>query len=151
MSHPIGITVPKMLRESSAKSGKSCTCTRISTNLRLTAITGTWSLPFAAYFLALSMRVAAQRGKNEKYIGETTGKGDSDDELLIASRCHANFAENVPIALFLASVVELNGGNRKVLSGSLAALLLLRILHVELGLMGPGAMSGGRPIGYYVS
>ena len=51
--------------------------------------------------------------------------------------------------LFLALAVELNGGNRKALNGSLAALLLLRILYVKLGLMGLKAMSGGRPIGYY--
>jgi hypothetical protein len=44
------------------------------------------------------------------------------------------------------SLFGLNGGNRKVLNGSLAALLLLRILHVELGLTGPKAMSG---VGYY--
>jgi len=55
----------------------------------------------------------------------------------------------VPLALLLASIVELNGGNRKVLNGSLGALLLLRILHVELGLMGPGSMSNGHPIGYF--
>jgi uncharacterized protein len=67
---------------------------------------------------------------------------------LVASRCHANFAENVPIALFLASVVDLNGGNRNVLGGSLAA-LLLRILHIELSLVGPKAMSGGLPTDSY--
>jgi uncharacterized membrane protein YecN with MAPEG domain len=55
----------------------------------------------------------------------------------------------VPLALLLASIVELNGGNRKVLNGSLGALLLLRILHVELGMLDPNASSNGRRIGYY--
>lgn len=55
----------------------------------------------------------------------------------------------MPLALLLASIVELNGGNRKVLNGSLGALLLLRILHVELGMLGPNASSDGRRIGYY--
>lgn len=45
--------------------------------------------------------------------------------------------------------MELNGGNRKVLVGSLDALLLLRILYVELGLLGPKSLSTGRPIGYF--
>ena len=96
----------------------------------------------------MSARAVAQRLKSEKYMGDSTGK-QNGDELFVAGRAHANFAENVPIALFLASVVELNGGNRKALSWSLAILLLSRILHVELGLMGPGSMSTGRPIGYY--
>ena len=55
----------------------------------------------------------------------------------------------MPIALLLASIVELNGGNRKVLNGSLGTLLLLRILHVEFGMLGPNALSMGRRIGYY--
>jgi hypothetical protein len=41
------------------------------------------------------------------------------------------------MALLLASIFELKGGNRKTLNGSLGALLLLRILHVEVGLLGP--------------
>jgi hypothetical protein len=36
-----------------------------------------------------------------------------------------------------------------VLSGSLGALLLLRILDVEFGIMGPGSLSNGRPVGYF--
>lgn len=67
----------------------------------------------------------------------------------MATRCHQNFVENVPYALLLAGVVELNGGDRKTLNGALAALLLVRILHVEFGLRGPKNMAVGRPIGYF--
>ncbi|KAK5658094.1 hypothetical protein OQA88_2650 [Cercophora sp. LCS_1] len=33
----------------------------------------------------------------------------NEDPLYIASRCHENFIENVPFALILAAVAELNG------------------------------------------
>ena len=90
--------------------------------------------------------------KSDKYIGEQSGKSSTDgepDSLQVASRCHNNFIENVPYALLLAGVVELNGGNRKVLNGALGALLLLRILHVEFGLLGPKNVAFGRPVGYF--
>ena len=68
--------------------------------------------------------------------------------MLIAARSHGNFVENVPLALLMGAIVEMNGGNRKVLSGSFAALLALRILHVELGLKGKNARGPGRAIGH---
>ena len=66
-------------------------------------------------------------------------------------RSHENFAENVPLALFLASVVELNGGDRRVLTGGLATLLIARIIHVELGLRAPKSTGNGRPVGHLTS
>lgn len=97
------------------------------------------------------------RVNNEQFMGDhlaassSAPRGDKEDHdpLLVASRCHSNFAENVPLALFLGAVCEMNGANRRVLTGSLAALLLLRVAHSELGLQGKGAMSVGRPIGYF--
>ena len=59
-----------------------------------------------------------------------------------------NFAENVPLALLLGAVVEMNGGNRKALTAGFAALFIARILHVELGLKGEKALGVGRPIGH---
>ena len=59
-----------------------------------------------------------------------------------------NFAEQVPLAMLMGAVAEMNGGNRKVLSGSFAVLLLGRILHAELGLRGKGAMGPGRLPGH---
>ena len=52
--------------------------------------------------------------------------------------------ENVPFALFLGAVCEMNGANRKVLSAGFAALLAFRVLHVEVGLRGKGGMGNGR-------
>lgn len=56
--------------------------------------------------------------------------------------------EYVPLALLGAAIVELNGGNRKILNGGLAALLLFRIMHVELGMHGANANGPGRLIGH---
>lgn len=55
------------------------------------------------------------------------------------------------MAFLLAAIVELNGGNRRALTGGLAALLTLRVIHAELGLRGKEAMAVGRPIGYFGS
>ena len=57
--------------------------------------------------------------------------------------------ENVPFALFMGAVCEMNGANRRVLSAGFAALLAFRVLHVEVGLRGKGGMGNGRPIGYF--
>ena len=126
---------------------------RYVTNLsQSTAITGTWTLPFIAYLVLLSGRVVQQRISSEKYIGNKSGQaveGSEADKLEVASRCHQNFVENMPLALLLAGVVELNGGNRKALNGALGVLLLLRILHVEFGLLGPKNVAFGTPIGYF--
>lgn len=59
-----------------------------------------------------------------------------------------NFAENVPLALLLAAVVELNGGSRKLLTAGLSVLLVSRILHAELGLMAKNSAGPGRTIGH---
>ena len=64
----IGVPVPKMLRSSSpsfpAFLGVKLTgcCT--------TAITGTWTLPFAGYFLFLTNRVVYHRLRNKQYLGD---------------------------------------------------------------------------------
>lgn len=126
----IGVPVPKML-----------------------PITGTWTLPFATYFLFLTNRIVYHRLSNEKYFGDRLKNADADQEkadpLLLDTRAQANFLENVPLALLFAGIAELNGADRKILNYTLAALLLFRIGHVELGLKGPKTVGAGRPIGYY--
>lgn len=118
-------------------------------------MTGTWTLPFAAYLLYLSNRVVYQRVKHEKYIGEnlpddnTAFASGATNQLQLDSRAHGNFVESVPFALVLAAIAELNGVNRKVLNYALGTLLLLRIAHVELGLKGENANGIGRGIGFF--
>lgn len=115
-------------------------------------ITGTWTLPFTAYLFLLSTRVSRLRVEDQRLLGSKTSKanaaGDKADPLEVAVRSHGNFLENVPLALLAAAIVELNGGDRRLLNGGLAALLLFRILHVEYGLHSASADAPGRLIGH---
>ena len=60
----------------------------------------------------------------------TIALGDGGDPgLVVASRRHMNFVENVPLALLLIAMVELDGGSRTwvhVLGGTL---LVARLVH----------------------
>lgn len=53
--------------------------------------------------------------------------------LLTATRAHANFAENVPLAFILA--------------GALGILFVLRVLHADFGVTMPGSLALRRPVG----
>ncbi|MCJ1407749.1 hypothetical protein MMC19_001820 [Ptychographa xylographoides] len=116
--------------------------------------TGTWTLPFAACYLALSHRVISSRLKHQKFLGDRVVQKSSSDEqsdpdpLFLASRTHLNFVENVPLAFVLALVAELNGANKAVVNYSMATLLMLRVVHA-FGMQGPETVGIGRPIGYY--
>lgn len=127
-------------------------------------MTGAFALPFTAYFLYLSLRCVQIRLRDEHWLGDDSSKKDSDspsgksvvpkqsgayNDLQVSTRAHANFAENVPLAFILAGVAELNGANRKVLTGTLSILFVLRVLHADFGLTGAGSMATGRPIGYF--
>ncbi|CAJ2509985.1 Uu.00g058850.m01.CDS01 [Anthostomella pinea] len=119
----------------------------------LSPVTGTFALPFTAYFSFLSFRVVSNRLSDKAYLGDNSSKSSdpaerNQNKLYLATRSHQNFIENVPLALVLAAVAELNGGNRKALTGVLGTLFVLRVLHAELGMMGNG-MGTGRPIGYF--
>ena len=60
-----------------------------------------------------------------------------------------NFVENVPIAFILTALAELNGANRTYLNYAMAALLAVRIGHVELGLRAKNTMGPGRAMGIF--
>ncbi|KAJ9607450.1 hypothetical protein H2200_008523 [Cladophialophora chaetospira] len=123
-------------------------------------VTGTFLPAFAAYYVLLNIRVSVHRVATNTMIGTDTSKKSSSDskpktsssaeqELIVNARVHANFIENVPLALLVASVVELNGGNGKVIGTALASLLFFRIAHAEFGLRAERAMGWGRPLGYF--
>jgi uncharacterized membrane protein YecN with MAPEG domain len=106
--------------------------------------------------MVLTNRVVMMRVKGDKWVGDRFQHADPQeanqgepDELYLATRCHQNFIENVPLAFVLAAIAELNGANRKVLNYCMAALFVLRIAHVELGLRGKGAMGTGRALAYF--
>ena len=112
----------------------------------LTAITGTWTLPFAAYLVLLSNRVVYHRIQHEKFLGNDTEK---ESDLQLDARAHANFLEYVPFAFTLTAIAELNGANRQIINYAMGTLLALRILHVELGMKGENYVGVGRPIGFF--
>lgn len=126
-------------------------------------MTGAFALPFTAYYLWLASRCVKYRMRDEHWVGEDSSKKDTDspsgkstvasepskyNDLLTATRAHANFSENVPLAFILAALAELNGANRKALSGVLGSLFVLRVLHADFGLARPGSLAAGRPIGF---
>ncbi|KAI0603059.1 membrane-associated, eicosanoid/glutathione metabolism protein [Biscogniauxia sp. FL1348] len=121
----------------------------------LLPVTGTFALPFTGYFMLLSYRVVCERLKDKHYLGDNSAREDAkghqatSNKLFLATRCHQNFAENVPLALVLAAAAELNGADRYSLTVALGALLAFRILHVELGLRQRGGLGLGRLIGYW--
>ncbi|KAF2685899.1 hypothetical protein K458DRAFT_299560 [Lentithecium fluviatile CBS 122367] len=118
--------------------------------LNLTHATATWAAPFATYYLFLQNRIVFHRLSNKKYIGDTTdpSKGTTDP-LYVSTRAQLSFIENVPFAMLLALLVELNGAERKYINYALGTLLALRISHVELGLMAKDNLGKGRILGYY--
>ena len=98
------------------------------------------------------------RVNSNKYLGHQTDGAVKDksastpsgyDPLLLLTRCHANFIENVPLCFTLAGIAELNGGNSTYLNYAMAALLVFRVAHVEFGLKRPKSLGIGRPIGYF--
>lgn len=109
----------------------------------------------------------------DRYMGDTTDSSQgTKDVLYVASRCQVNFIENVPIALVLALLAELNGADRyglprcplhpycermhsdmtncrKYINLGLGALFALRVSHAEFGMMLKDSAGWGRPLGYY--
>ncbi|KAL1920066.1 uncharacterized protein VTP21DRAFT_1212 [Calcarisporiella thermophila] len=67
-----------------------------------------------------------------------------------AIRAHANFIENVPLALFSIYLYEINGAPTSHIHGLLGTLLAARILHAEFGLMlKQNSLGFGRIFGYF--
>ncbi|KAK4982847.1 hypothetical protein LTR50_007556 [Elasticomyces elasticus] len=71
------------------------------------------------------------------------------DPLHTAIRAHGNFLENVPLAMILAVIAELNGASRRHLHWTLAGFFAVRVIHVELGLMRQRTQGLGRFVGYW--
>jgi uncharacterized membrane protein YecN with MAPEG domain len=92
------------------------------------AITGLYAglLTLLYVFLALSV------GRLRLKTGTSILHGNHM-ALATAIRRHANFAENVPLALILLSIIEVGGASPLVLHALGSALLIARVLH-PLGL-----------------
>ena len=91
-------------------------------------ITALYAGLLALISIALGVPIGAMRGRT----GISILHGDNM-ELATLIRRHANFTENVPLALILLGALELNGTSPGVLHGLGIALVLARIAH-PLGL-----------------
>jgi uncharacterized membrane protein YecN with MAPEG domain len=90
----------------------------------VTPITALYAGLQALLGFALSMGIGPTRGK----LGISIGDGGNPD-LLLKIRRHGNWAENVPFALLLIALLELNGAGSTLLHGLGATLLIARIAH----------------------
>jgi uncharacterized membrane protein YecN with MAPEG domain len=93
-------------------------------------------------FVVLSALVVAGRTTSKVMIG--SGEGSAEAQLLVAVRCHANFAEYVPLALLLIGLLELQTGHTllvKILAGTL---VVARVLHpVGMRMKAPNPLRAG--------
>ena len=94
----------------------------------LVPITGIYVALLALLGLALQLHVGRERLR----AGISLYHGD-DESLAVAMRRQANFVEQVPIALVLLAVLELNGAGALWLHSLGSALLVARVIH-PLGL-----------------
>jgi uncharacterized protein len=78
----------------------------------------------ALMFFGLSIRTILARGKFQVAVGDAGHPG-----MLRVMRVHANFAEYVPLCLFLIYLVEIQGSATWLIHALGAALLLGRALH----------------------
>jgi uncharacterized membrane protein YecN with MAPEG domain len=85
-----------------------------------------------------------------RYLGTSASSGESDP-LLSAIRCHGNYIENIPFAILVSAVAEMNGANRTYLNYGLGLLFAARVAHAELGIRGQGAQGPGRLPGHLVT
>ncbi len=77
----------------------------------------------AAVFLVLSLRVALARWRRNEYLGE------ADEHMARQVRAHANFSENVPLAVILLALGETMGAPVALVHGLGGVLLCSRLLH----------------------
>lgn len=89
-------------------------------------------LSITALYAALLMLIMAYLGFKIGSLRGSTGIsifwGDNM-EVAVAMRRHANFTENIPMALVLMAIVEINGGNAIFLHVMGVVLVLARIAH----------------------
>ena len=80
----------------------------------------------ALMFIRLSFNVIGHRRKNKVSIG-----AGGVDELERAIRAHGNFAEYVPLGLFLIGALELNGAPLELVALLGALLVIGRYFHAK--------------------
>jgi hypothetical protein len=87
-------------------------------------VTALWAALQGIVMIALGAPVGRLRTKTNISIGD-----GGNPELAVAIRRHANWTENVPFALLLLALLELNGASSALLNTLGAVLLACRIAH----------------------
>ena len=87
-------------------------------------ITPLYAALLALLFVGLSLRTLRLRRKLRIVIGDA-----GNETMLRAMRVHSNFAEYVPLSLFLILLVEVTGASGTFVHGLGLAVLAGRVLH----------------------
>ncbi len=101
-------------------------------------ITGIYAALAALLVLVLALRISQTRHANKVGIGD-----GGDRELIKRIRAHANALENLPMALLLLLLLELNQTRPAWLHGLGILLILARVAHA-VGLSRSSGYSVGR-------
>jgi uncharacterized membrane protein YecN with MAPEG domain len=83
-----------------------------------------FAVTFGVLHVIFTLRVGAYRFKNKISLGD-----GEDKELRNRIRAHGNFTENVPLALLLLLVNDLNNTPKNVLIALGTVLLISRVIH----------------------
>ena len=87
-------------------------------------ITLTFAGAAAILHIWLAARVSRMRAAHKVSIGD-----GGVDQLVRRMRAHANYAENMPIVLILLALIELAGGDARILWAAGILFILARIAH----------------------
>ena len=86
------------------------------------------TLTFAGAAALLHIWLAARVSRLR--VAHKVSIGDGGNEALIRRmRAHANYGENMPIVLILLALLELAGGDPRILWGAAILFIITRILH----------------------
>lgn len=109
-------------------------------------ITALYAALLAALIIFLASKVAMTRKGAKIGLGEAGNAG-----LQVWVRAHANAVENIPLALILLALAELNGLSPILLHLSGLFLLVARIAHAQGFVSSQGQYSRGRFYGTLVT
>ena len=87
-------------------------------------ITLTIAAAAAVLHIWLAARVSALRNSQKVSIGD-----GGNEALIRRMRAHANYGENLPVVLILLALLELAGGDPRILWGAAILFVIARILH----------------------
>jgi uncharacterized membrane protein YecN with MAPEG domain len=87
-------------------------------------ITLTIAAAAAVLHIWLAGRVSQLRNRHKVSIGD-----GGNEALIRRMRAHANYSENMPVVLILLALVELAGGDPRILWGAAIIFIVARLLH----------------------